>query len=81
MTCSEGKRLTQETLKAAEQLYSLLNMQLSCVLRREPHVFLERRIDFATRKLDSSKAKLKAHLDSHLCGMTPAPALYDFSFD
>jgi hypothetical protein len=47
-TFAEGKRLTVEAVRAAEELYRLLNMQLGQVVRGEPNVFLETQIQRAT---------------------------------
>lgn len=81
MICSEGKRLTQEAIRCAEELYSLLNMQLSCVLRRDPQEFIERRMQRSTRKLNLARAALRTHLESHGCGVDPTRGLCDYSLE
>ena len=64
--------MTIEALRAAEALYRLLNMQLSNVVRGETHIFLELRIQRATRKLNDAKSALNAHLRNHGAMSCPA---------
>ena len=80
-TCLEGRRLTVEALRAAEDLYRLLNMQLAQVVRGETHIFLEARIRRATRKLHTAKSALNSHLTYHGCGIDPTSGLCDYSLE
>ena len=80
-TCAEGKRLMVEAVRAAEELYRLLNMQLGQVVRGEPNVFLETQIQRATRKLLSAKSVLNTHLARHGCGIDPTSGLCDYSLE